>query len=161
MKIFIYQDDKSHKFWSVEQQENELHLRWGKVGSNGQSQIKVFADGAAAANAQQKLINEKVKKGYLPQETEAAMTEANSSPTLSSLWLADDAALTLPEEIAWEALSHRDRPGAPVTMPEPPRLAEKLRSQARQIDVIDSQDCRAEWKIDIAQALAAIAREKI
>ncbi|EPP1404064.1 DUF4132 domain-containing protein [Klebsiella oxytoca] len=155
MKIFIYQDDKSHKFWSVEQQENELHLRWGKVGSNGQSQIKVFADGAAAANAQQKLINEKVKKGYLPQETEAAMTEANSSPTLSSLWLADDAALTLPKEIAWEALSHRDRPGAPVTMPEPPRLAEKLRSQARQIDVIDSQDCRAEWKIDIAQALAA------
>lgn len=42
MKTYIYQDEKSHKFWAVEQQDNELHIRWGKVGTNGQSQIKSF-----------------------------------------------------------------------------------------------------------------------
>ncbi|HAT95457.1 MAG TPA: molybdate metabolism regulator, partial [Escherichia coli] len=25
MKTYIYQDEKSHKFWAVEQQGNELH----------------------------------------------------------------------------------------------------------------------------------------
>ncbi|EGO8360458.1 WGR domain-containing protein, partial [Escherichia coli] len=64
MKSFIYQDDKSHKFWAVEQQGNELHISWGKVGTNGQSQVKSFADAAAAEKAELKLIAEKVKKGY-------------------------------------------------------------------------------------------------
>ena len=59
MKSFIYQDEKSHKFWAVEQQDNELHLSWGKVGTSGQSQIKTFADSATAAKAKQKLIGEK------------------------------------------------------------------------------------------------------
>lgn len=48
MKTYIYQDEKSHKFWAVEQQGNELHISWGKVGTNGQSQVKSFADAAAA-----------------------------------------------------------------------------------------------------------------
>ena len=43
MKTYIYQDEKSHKFWAVEQQGNELHINWGKVGTNGQSQVKSFA----------------------------------------------------------------------------------------------------------------------
>lgn len=42
MKHFIYQDEKSHKFWAVEQQGNELHICWGKVGTKGQNQVKKF-----------------------------------------------------------------------------------------------------------------------
>lgn len=67
MKHFIYQDEKSHKFWAVEQQGNELHINWGKVGTNGQSQVKSFADAAAAEKAELKLIAEKVKKGYVEE----------------------------------------------------------------------------------------------
>ena len=52
MRHFIYQDEKSHKFWAVEQQGNELHISWGKVGTKGQSQIKSFSDAAAAAKAE-------------------------------------------------------------------------------------------------------------
>ena len=62
MRRFIYQDEKSHKFWAVEQQGNELHISWGKVGTQGQSQVKSFADAAAAAKAELKLIAEKTKK---------------------------------------------------------------------------------------------------
>ncbi|MDK9633020.1 WGR domain-containing protein [Escherichia coli] len=43
MRHFIYQDEKSHKFWAVEQQGNELHVSWGKVGTNGQNQVKSLA----------------------------------------------------------------------------------------------------------------------
>ena len=67
MRHFIYQDEKSHKFRAVEQQGNELHISWGKVGTKGQSQIKSFSDAAAAAKAELKLIAEKVKKGYVEQ----------------------------------------------------------------------------------------------
>ena len=67
MKTYIYQDEKSHKFWAVEQQGNELHISWGKVGTKGQSQIKSFSDAAAAEKAELKLIAEKVKKGYVEQ----------------------------------------------------------------------------------------------
>lgn len=42
MKTYIYQDEKSHKFWAVEQQGNELHISWGKVSTNGQSQVKAL-----------------------------------------------------------------------------------------------------------------------
>lgn len=62
MRHFIFQDEKLHKFWAVEQQGNELHISWGKVGTNGQNQVKSFADAAAAAKAELKLIAEKTKK---------------------------------------------------------------------------------------------------
>lgn len=42
MRHFIYQDEKSHKFWAVEQQGNELHISWGKVGTNGQNRVKAL-----------------------------------------------------------------------------------------------------------------------
>ena len=67
MKTYIYQDEKSHKFWAVEQQGNELHISWGKVSTNGQSQVKSFADAAAAEKAELRLIAEKMKKGYVEQ----------------------------------------------------------------------------------------------
>ncbi len=77
MRHFIYQDEKSHKFWAVEQQGNELHISWGKVGTNGQSQIKSFADAAAAEKAELKLIAEKTKKGYAE---EVSVTTPTSAP---------------------------------------------------------------------------------
>ena len=75
MKIYIYQDEKSHKFWAVEQQGNELHISWGKVGTNGQSQVKSFADAAAAEKAELKLVAEKVKKGYEEEQETTAASE--------------------------------------------------------------------------------------
>lgn len=99
MRHFIYQDEKSHKFWAVAQQENELHISWGKVDTNGQSQVKSFADAAAAEKAELKLIAEKMKKGYVegdsvnmvlppvtkespPSEVKTAVVSKNKRPCL-------------------------------------------------------------------------------
>ncbi|RZN50696.1 DUF4132 domain-containing protein [Escherichia sp. E13S3] len=120
MRHFIYQDEKSHKFWAVEQQGNELHISWGKVGTNGQSQVKSFADAAAAAKAEQKLIAEKTKKGYvegdsanvyIPPVTKAT-PEVKTPPVSQNKrpWLADDAVILVTDDINRFAFPHRSRP---------------------------------------------------
>ncbi|MGQ7789352.1 WGR domain-containing protein [Shigella flexneri] len=60
---FIYQDEKSHKFWTVEQQGNELHISWEKLAPKGKSDKKFFRC-CGGGKAELKLIAEKVKKGY-------------------------------------------------------------------------------------------------
>lgn len=87
MRHFIYQDEKSHKFWAVEQQGNELHISWGKVGTQGQSQVKSFADAVAAEKAELKLIAEKVKKGYVEQAKDNSLQP--SQTVTDSLKVAD------------------------------------------------------------------------
>ena len=120
MKSFIYQDEKSHKFWAVEQQGNELHISWGKVGTQGQSQVKNFADAAAAEKAELKLIAEKTKKGYVEDASvnvhispvTKVTPEVETSPESKNkrLWLADDAAIPLTDDINRFAFPHRSRP---------------------------------------------------
>ncbi len=83
MRHFIFQDEKSHKFWAVEQQGNELHINWGKVGTNGQSQVKSFADAAAAEKAELKLIAEKIKKGYVDDGSPETIINSPISSTVS------------------------------------------------------------------------------
>ena len=144
MKHFIYQDEKSHKFWAVEQQGNELHICWGKVGTKGQNQVKSFADAAAAEKAELKLIAEKVKKGYVEQAKDNSLqpsqtvTDSLKVADLSTIiqeqpsfvaetraadkntdvilpWLAKDIAVVFPLEVVPTTLSHRRFPGDPVT----------------------------------------------
>ncbi|EEY9295230.1 WGR and DUF4132 domain-containing protein [Escherichia coli] len=143
MRHFIYQDEKSHKFWAVEQQGNELHINWGKVGTNGQSQVKSFADAAAAEKAGLKLIAEKVKKGYVEQAKDNSLqpsqtvTDSLKVADLSTIiqeqpsfvaetraadkntdavlpWLAKDIAVVFPPKVVHTTLSHRRFPGVPV-----------------------------------------------
>lgn len=64
MRRFEYTDDKSAKFWEVEQSDTDLNIRWGRIGTAGQSQTKNFADVAKAGAAMLKLIGEKTGKGY-------------------------------------------------------------------------------------------------
>ena len=64
MQRYEYSDGKSRKFWQIEQAESELLIRWGKLGTAGQSQVKQFDDDAQATAAMDKLIAEKTKKGY-------------------------------------------------------------------------------------------------
>ena len=64
-RTFQYEDDKSSKFWEVTQTDTTVVVRFGKTGTQGQTQEKGFADAAAAAKHAAKLIAEKTAKGYL------------------------------------------------------------------------------------------------
>ncbi|WP_167519621.1 WGR and DUF4132 domain-containing protein [Intestinirhabdus alba] len=164
MKIFICQDEKSHKFWAVAQQDNELHLRWGKVGTNGQSQIKTFADAAAASNAELKLITEKTRKGYVEDKaSEQPPVAGQPSPPpapsgLTPPWLADDAQLALSLKKGKQPLSHRRWPGEPVppvTESRFQRLNSEMLSRYQPVQplVWSYEACLPEWQQAIAQAI--------
>src|SRR5262249_14740820 len=55
----------SDKFWEVELKGSQLTVRFGRMGTNGQTQTKDFPSDAAAEKEYKKLIAEKLKKGYV------------------------------------------------------------------------------------------------
>jgi len=64
MRRFELIEGTASKFWEVEQVDAELNIRWGRIGTAGQSQTKSFADAAKAGTALTKLVTEKTGKGY-------------------------------------------------------------------------------------------------
>ena len=64
-RTFEFKDDKSSKFWEITLADTTVTVRYGKTGTNGQSQQKLFVDSAVAKKHVEKLIAEKTGKGYL------------------------------------------------------------------------------------------------
>ncbi len=162
----------------MEQQGNELHISWGKVGTNGQSQVKSFADAAAAEKAELRLIAEKVKKGYeeenvttiaeqMPAPAIAApeitlLPPTKLNPVVSYLpWLTDDAQIILPIEVAPTTLSHRRWPGDSVPLEDELTLlrtvAANTHRRHKKVVTFDYSDCSPDWQQTIAQAVDLIA----
>lgn len=54
----------SNKFWEIAVSGREHTIRFGRIGTNGQSQTKEFPTEAAAAKDAERLIAEKTRKGY-------------------------------------------------------------------------------------------------
>ena len=61
---FEFAEGKSRKFWEISVQGGEVTVRYGRIGSEGQSNVKTFPNDAAAAAHAEKLIQEKTGKGY-------------------------------------------------------------------------------------------------
>lgn len=69
LRLYTYQDDKSDKFWEIQVSDLDVTVRFGRTGTQGQTQMKSFPDAAAARKHADKLIAEKTGKGYVEQET--------------------------------------------------------------------------------------------
>ncbi len=61
---FVYTDQTSNKFWEAGVQENKLIVRFGRVGTKGQVQVKTFDDKEMAKREMEKMVREKIGKGY-------------------------------------------------------------------------------------------------
>jgi predicted DNA-binding WGR domain protein len=59
----------SRKFWEISLSGNSFTVRFGRIGTAGQSQTKTFADEARAKREAENLVAEKLKKGYVEQRT--------------------------------------------------------------------------------------------
>ena len=59
-----FEEGNSSKFWRARVEGKTLYVNYGKIGSNGQTQVKDFPTTAAATNEYEKLVREKRKKGY-------------------------------------------------------------------------------------------------
>lgn len=60
-----FEEGTSSKFWRARTEDKTLYVNYGKIGSAGQTQVKDFADAAAATKEYNKLVADKRKKGYV------------------------------------------------------------------------------------------------
>jgi predicted DNA-binding WGR domain protein len=61
---FEYRDEKSDKFWEVEVNNKNLTVNFGRIGTKGQTKIKELVSPEEAIKEAEKLISQKLKKGY-------------------------------------------------------------------------------------------------
>jgi uncharacterized protein (TIGR02996 family) len=94
MRTFIFNDGKSNKFWNIDLQGARFTVTFGKVGTKGQTQKKDFPDAAKAKQAHDKLVAEKLGKGYV--ETTAGQQQG-LAPLQRSL---EEALVENPDDLA-------------------------------------------------------------
>ena len=72
-RSFIYQDAKSDKFWDIDFEGTTQTVVYGKTGTAGREAVKEFATPEECTKESEKLILQKLKKGYTElKEGEAA-----------------------------------------------------------------------------------------
>ncbi|WP_327044170.1 DUF4132 domain-containing protein [Microbispora sp. NBC_01189] len=127
-RMLTYVGGGSAKFWEVRQDGTELNIRYGRLGATGQTQVKSFGSAAAATVAADKLVAEKLRKGYTEDEAAAApvtsptvTSPAETSPVATAPAGIGDAEdedrLTMPA--AWLRALHPRRGGVKVTVKRP------------------------------------------
>lgn len=98
-RVFVFQDFKSQKFWSVDVQGTDVVVNYGKLGTDGQTQVKNFASAAEAEKAAAKLIAEKTKKGYVETAEETAREMKPEAKRFALTYDEFEAGMTLLDKI--------------------------------------------------------------
>lgn len=62
---FEFTEGSSNKFWEVTVTKISVTVCFGRIGTGGQVQSKSFGDPTAAQNHADKLISQKLGKGYV------------------------------------------------------------------------------------------------
>jgi predicted DNA-binding WGR domain protein len=71
-RYFEYKDAKSKKFWEVSVSGKKVNIRYGKIGTDGQTSLKELSTPAEAKAHAEKQAAGKVKKGYKEAKVKAA-----------------------------------------------------------------------------------------
>ena len=61
---FEFVGGSSAKFWEIGVKGRDATVRFGRIGTQGQTRVKTLPDAAAAAKHAEKLIASKTAKGY-------------------------------------------------------------------------------------------------
>jgi predicted DNA-binding WGR domain protein len=64
MRRFELIEGTSSKFWEVDLEGSSVTVRFGRIGTQGQTQTKTFSDAPAAKKEHDKLVKDKTGKGY-------------------------------------------------------------------------------------------------
>lgn len=71
MPRYEFKDGKSNKFWTISLSGKSFITQYGKIGTDGSTSTKSFGSAAAAKAAYDKIVAEKVKKGYVLTDEDA------------------------------------------------------------------------------------------
>jgi uncharacterized protein (TIGR02996 family) len=75
MRTFQFSDAKSHKFWNIEVTDTSFTVTYGKIGTAGQTTTKSFPTPEKAQAEADKLVKEKVGKGYTETTPKATVSD--------------------------------------------------------------------------------------
>ncbi|WP_028777097.1 DUF4240 domain-containing protein [Shimazuella kribbensis] len=82
-RILIYRDSTSEKFWEINVIENTFLVTYGKIGTTGTVKMKEFESEEISHKEADKLIQSKLKKGYvIADSTEDIVKKNMMSETL-------------------------------------------------------------------------------
>ena len=81
----IYMDAKSSKFWNIQLEGNSHTVTYGRIGSAGQSSNKSFPSEDAARKDAEKLVKEKLGKGYVDAQPASGNSEEIPLVAFSSI----------------------------------------------------------------------------
>ena len=62
-----FEQGSSRKFWRAGVHGNELRVTYGRIGSTGQNNVKQFDSAERAQREMNKLVEEKLRKGYIEE----------------------------------------------------------------------------------------------
>ncbi|MBA3503688.1 MAG: WGR domain-containing protein [Myxococcota bacterium] len=77
-QYFEFKEGSSSKFWEIKLEDKSHTVRFGKIGTDGQSSQKSFKSAGEARADHDKLVAEKTKKGY-----QLVRGEAPAGPTIT------------------------------------------------------------------------------
>ncbi len=84
MPRYEYSEGSSNKFWEIAMTGGSLKISFGKIGANGQTQLKELGSPAAARNEYDRLVAEKTKKGYALAGAKPPKPATVATPTTSA-----------------------------------------------------------------------------
>jgi uncharacterized protein (TIGR02996 family) len=96
MRTFTFTDGESDKFWNIELSGKSFTVTFGRTGTKGRAQTKSFPSAAAAQKEHDKLVGEKLRKGYV----EANAPAAAAAPDSVELRALEQALVDHPDDVA-------------------------------------------------------------
>jgi predicted DNA-binding WGR domain protein len=87
-RYFEYRGGTSHKFWEVSRSGAALTTRYGRIGGQGQRTTKRFKSEELARREHEKLVAEKVRKGYVERRPPARVVQAVQAAVHDEPWRA-------------------------------------------------------------------------
>jgi len=82
-RCFIFKDAKSQKFWNIEQDGCAFTVNYGKLGTAGQTTQKSFDSEEKCEKEANKLVTEKMKKGYVESTEDDVKSQKNEAKKYS------------------------------------------------------------------------------
>lgn len=87
---FVYQSETSNKYWNISVQEQLQIINFGKLGTKGRETVKDFGNKENCLHNSNKLIQQKLKKGYTeiltPQESTLSSAALSDKDGSSLFW---------------------------------------------------------------------------
>lgn len=82
MPIYINREDQHNKYWQYRVEGLSVHVSWGRIGGNSDSQVKTFSNPASLHAFVDGKISEKLRKGYREASETELKKEAQTAKSL-------------------------------------------------------------------------------